>query len=99
MATYSESDHDVLIQRLVDTLPCSECGSAYEAEDIYVIEQDLDTWTLVAFCTGCGAESLVKAYMEDALPGYLNPPDDYEIAAWREFLTQFDGDLRDLLLG
>ncbi len=99
MATYSESDHDILIQRLVDTLPCSECGGAYEAEDIYVIEQDSDTWTLVAFCTRCGAESLVKAYMGDALPGYLTPPDDYEITAWREFLAQFDGDLRDLLLG
>jgi len=94
-------DQEELIQRLVETLPCSACGGAYGPEDVHVIEQQVDTWTLAALCPECGAESVIKAYIDivddDPLDEELAPPDTAEVAAWRQFLADFHGDLRDLL--
>ena len=91
-------DHDVVIRRLIETLPCSACGGHYGPQDVYVIEQDADAWTLVAFCPDCGAESLVKAYVADEAADPLAlPPDIDEVLDWRNFLVQFQGDLRDLM--
>lgn len=103
MASDPELDHDVLIRRLIETLPCTDCGSMYEAGGIRVIEQDSDTWTLIAFCAACGTESIVKAYVDDSddpTESYaeeLEPPDMFEVEAWHDFLANFNGDLRDLL--
>ncbi|MBN2469337.1 MAG: hypothetical protein JXN59_01335 [Anaerolineae bacterium] len=109
----SELDHDVLIRRLINALPCSECGSAYRWEDVFVVEEEAHSWTLVAFCPECGMECLVKAFIEDeetalpeeatALPEGVSalpadePPDMAEVAAWGDFLASFEGDLLDLL--
>lgn len=98
MTAYSDHDHRVLIQRLVATLPCSHCGRAYRGQDIFVIMTDAAEWLLTAHCPGCGAESLIRAYEEHAVtPGYEEPPDLAEVAAWHHFLARFEGDLRDLL--
>lgn len=100
MSGNSDIDHDVLIRRLINALPCSECGSAYRWEDVFVVEEEAHSWTLVAFCPKCGMECLVKAFVEDddevALPAD-EPPDMAEVAAWGDFLASFDGDLLELL--
>ncbi len=111
----SDSDHQytTLIRYLVDTLPCVECGGAYEAQNIMVVDEDAQSWTLIALCAHCGAESVVRAVMDDGVdepvvgaaesimpetdvPVEL-PPDLAEVVAWRRFLHDFHGDLRDLL--
>ncbi len=98
MTGNSDLDHDILIRRLINTLPCSECGSAYRWEDVFVVEEEAQSWTLVAFCPECGMECLVKAFVEEE-PALLaeEPPDMAEVAAWGDFLAGFDGDLLDLL--
>lgn len=99
MSGNSELDHDLLIRRLVNTLPCSECGSAYRSEDVFVVEEEAHSWTLVAFCPECGIECLVKAFVEveEAVLPTDEPPDMAEVAAWGDFLASFEGDLLDLL--
>lgn len=90
-------DHEILIRRLIESIRCTECGSAYAARDVHVVAQDNDTWTLEAQCPVCGMESIVLAYMDDDSDPDLAPPDSAEVAAWRRFLAHFHGDLRDLL--
>jgi NAD-dependent SIR2 family protein deacetylase len=97
MTINSELDHDTLIQRLIETVRCMECKSAYAAQDVYVVSQDEDSWTLVAVCAVCGAESVVMAYLDEPDDDELAPPDEAELAAWKCFLGSFNGDLRDLL--
>ncbi len=97
MTINSELDHDTLIQRLIETVRCMECKSAYAAQDVYVVSQDEDSWTLVAVCAVCGAESVVMAYLDELGDSELDPPDEAEVAAWKRFLGSFNGDLRDLL--
>jgi len=111
-----DRDHAILIRYLVETLPCVECGGMYGTQDITVVDEDAGSWTLVALCPHCGAESVVRAVVdndaeeplfeadESIAPGQWEmkaglPPDRAEIAAWHRFLTEFDGDLRDLLRG
>ncbi len=94
-------DQETLIQRLVETLPCSECGGAYGAHDVRVVEQLDDAWTLVAVCPSCGVDTVIRAYVDiiedDTISADVAPPDVQEVVAWRQFLALFDGDLRDLL--
>jgi hypothetical protein len=93
-------DHNVLIQHLVNTMPCSECGCAYEAHHVHVVAEEDDGWTLVAFCAECGVECLVHAFvdeLDDDADDTTAPPDVAEVAAWAHFLAEFNGDLRDLL--
>lgn len=98
MLANSDLDHDRLIQRLIDSLPCSECGSTYRWEDVFVVEEEAYSWTLVAFCKDCGIETVVQAMLEPTdILSVDEPPDLAEVAAWRYFLARFDGDLRDLL--
>ncbi|GAB4568745.1 MAG: hypothetical protein Kow0077_00120 [Anaerolineae bacterium] len=91
-------DHDALIRYLIDRLPCAHCGATYRKQDVLVIEEDIENWTLAATCPDCGEETLVHAFaeFEDSLP-LEAPPDLAEVAAWRHFLARFDGDLRDLM--
>lgn len=98
MLSDSDLDHDLLIQYLVETLPCSECGAAYHAHDVLIVEREADAWSVVVLCPECGVESMVKAYVDDSLEGVILPPDEIELIDWRRFLARFDGDLRDLLL-
>lgn len=93
----SELDHDNLIQRLVESVVCADCGASYETQDVHVIAQDEDAWTLVALCPVCGQESLVQAFMDIVTADDTNPPDLGEVVAWRRFLTLFNGDVHDLL--
>jgi len=97
MTEYSELDHETLIQHLIETVRCLECHSAYRAQDVYVVDQDEDSWTLVAVCAVCGADSVVTAYLDELDGSEWPPPDPDEVAAWKRFLETFDGDLRDLL--
>ncbi len=114
MPSDSDREHATLIRYLIDTLPCVECGGSYGTQDITVVDEDAESWTLVAQCPHCGAESVVRAVLDEdagepaveagepAAPEAGDiavdlPPDAAEVAAWRRFLREFDGDLRDLL--
>ncbi len=87
----------MLIQQLIDAVPCSQCGEAYETREVHVIAQDDDTWTLVAYCTSCGVECLIRASMDEISAGLQEPPDRDEVADWSRYLAGFNGDLRGLL--
>ena len=43
-------DDEAVIQHLIESVRCSECGGAYEAEEVYILSQENDTWALVAYC-------------------------------------------------
>jgi hypothetical protein len=90
-------DQEMLIQQLIDAVPCSQCGQSYEAHEVHVIAQDDDTWTLVAACSSCGVECLIRASMDEMNAGVQEPPDRDEVAAWGQFLAGFEGDLRGLI--
>lgn len=90
-------DDEAVIQHLIESVRCSECGGAYEAEDVYILSQENDTWALVAYCPTCGLESVVMAYVDATYSADMDPPDEDEVAAWGRFLAAFEGDLRDLL--
>jgi hypothetical protein len=89
-------DHKILIQYLIESIRCTECDSPYAEQDVNVVAQDDQAWTLLVICSVCGAESMIMAYLDDE-GGSKIPPDDQEVAAWGRFLEHFDGDLRDLL--
>ncbi|MBN1965865.1 MAG: hypothetical protein JW910_14530 [Anaerolineae bacterium] len=98
MPVNPELDHELLIQRLIQSVSCTACDGLYGPDDVYVLADDVDTWTLLAVCPLCGTESMVLAYLDDAhVVSEVMPPDLAEVAAWRCFLAAFDGDLRDLL--
>jgi hypothetical protein len=96
MFSDSDLDDEVLIQRLIESVPCSECGSPYTAHDVHIVAQDETAWTLVAYCSECGVECLVKAFVDDEADAYP-PPDSDEVVAFGRFLAGFHGDLRALL--
>lgn len=96
MFSDSNLDDEVLIQRLIESVPCSECGSPYVAHDVHVVAQDETAWTLVAYCSVCGVECLVRAIVDDEVDT-IPPPDSDEVAAFGRFLAGFHGDLRALL--
>jgi hypothetical protein len=99
MTPGSERDREVLIRRLVEVVPCSECGSPYQPSDVHVVAREEAAWVVSAFCPSCGTESIILAYLDAASVADITPrpPDCAEVAAWRDFLDAFDGDLRDLL--
>jgi len=96
MFSDSGLDDEVLIQRLIESVPCSECGHAYAAHDVHVVTQDETAWTLVAYCSACGVECLVRAIVDDEA-ATIPPPDSDEVAAFGRFLAGFHGDLRALI--
>ena len=56
------SDAQRVVRFLVDNARCGECGSAYHAEDVYVLDQvNKRVWELAAVCPGCLSVWLVKA--------------------------------------
>lgn len=97
MTPEPELDRQYVIQYLIDSIACNECGSEYAAHNIYVISQEDNTWTLMVTCPHCGSESVVMAYLDEMDDDALLPPDEGEITAWRFFLSHFAGDLNDLL--
>lgn len=94
-----ELDHDFLIQYLVESIRCNDCGALYDEQDVQIVAHDSHAWTLAVFCPVCGAESVIMAYLDEAdmIDPDLAPPDDGEVRAWGRFLALFRGDLRDLL--
>jgi len=57
-------DAERVVRFLVETARCGECGSAYHAEDVYVLDQlNRRVWELAAVCPGCLSVWLVKAVM------------------------------------
>lgn len=89
-------DHEILIQYLVESIRCNECGGLYSERDVHIIAQDDHAWTLLVVCSNCGADSMIMAYLDED-DSECAPPDLAEVRAWHQFLDIFTGDLRDLL--
>lgn len=69
-------DAERVVQFLVEHARCGECGSAYHAEDVYVLDQvNRRVWELAAVCPGCLSVWLVKAVVRSE-----DGPDGTEVA-------------------
>ena len=84
------------VHRLITTVRCPQCGHAFEAEDVAVLDHRPDEWLLDVVCRACESRGLVLAEIEHSAGV---PIDRAEIDEWRRFLRQFRGDMRDLLRG
>ncbi|MCE7939911.1 hypothetical protein DCC79_14330 [bacterium] len=59
-----------IIRVLLDEARCTECGSAYHAEDVHVLRQvDERMWDLAVVCNGCYTLSLIRAIVKPNAAG------------------------------
>lgn len=82
------------VNRLITTVRCPQCGQAFDARDVAVLDHRPDEWLLDVVCHACEARGLVLAEVERRADA---PIDRAEVEEWRHFLSHFQGDMRDLL--
>lgn len=87
-------------------LACTQCHTAYKPSDVQVTQHEHDEWSLLATCPACSAQRTVAAYdgptylrLDGAYGPLLSPLTPLDVAEWRAFLSQFMGDMIDLLAG
>jgi hypothetical protein len=82
------------VRRLITTVRCPQCGHTFDADDVAVLDHRPDEWLLDVACHACPSRGLVLAEIERRSGA---PIDRAEVEEWRQFLRQFQGDMRDLL--
>lgn len=82
------------VHRLIKTVRCPQCGHAFDADDVAVLDHRPDEWLLDVVCHACASHGLVLAEIEKAA---REPIDRAEVEEWRRFLRHFRGDMHDLL--
>ncbi len=104
-------DKDEFFRHILDSMQCCHCNNPYEAENVQILGQEAKFWILAARCQVCGLRGLVVALLDDSGYGLLTtvgnqdeqaaeetlPPTEAEVEAWGHFLSDFTGDMRDLL--
>lgn len=69
------SDADRVVRFVVGTARCGDCGSAYQAQDVHILDQVGDNvWELAAVCPGCLNVWLVKAIVHRSASAGEEPP-------------------------
>lgn len=93
-----------LIAFVTRTMTCNACHHAYNADDVAVTRHNAGFWILSATCPACHHQRAITAFDH---PPYMQLPDMGAVSLpplsvadvddWARFLTQFSGDLTDLL--
>ncbi len=95
---------DDLIAYVLRAMTCDGCGCDYSTDDIRVVFHRDAQWELTATCPTCRATRVVTAYdrppYHDLRSGGDVVPSEVtrdEVTAWTAYLTEFSGDMFDLL--